>query len=95
MSTAKAKRLCPAAIFVHPRFDAYEEASQRIREIFHEVTYLLEPLSLDEAYLDVAENKLKLEDPVKLAALIKQHIFAVTRRINPAIYYMLCCCKLA
>jgi DNA polymerase-4 len=74
MSTAKAKRLCPAAIFVHPRFDAYEEASQRIREIFHEVTDLVEPLSLDEAYLDVTENKWNEPMAGKIAIRIKREI---------------------
>jgi DNA polymerase-4 len=74
MSTAKAKRLCPAAIFVHPRFDAYEEASQRIREIFHEVTDLVEPLSLDEAYLDVTENKWNEPLAGKIAIRIKREI---------------------
>jgi DNA polymerase-4 len=74
MSTAKAKRLCPAAIFVHPRFDAYEEASQRIREIFHEATDLVEPLSLDEAYLDVTENKWNEPLAGKIAIRIKREI---------------------
>lgn len=57
MSCARAYRLCPQAIFVRPRFDAYREVSLQIREIFHEYTELVEPLSLDEAYLDVTENK--------------------------------------
>nr|WP_299339331.1 DNA polymerase IV [Allomuricauda sp.] len=52
-----AKRNCPELIFVKPRFDRYKEVSQQIRSIFFEYTDLVEPLSLDEAYLDVTENK--------------------------------------
>ncbi len=74
MSAAAAKRLCPTGIFVHPRFEAYQEASHRIREIFHEVTDLVEPLSLDEAYLDVTENKLGEPLAGKVAAWIKARI---------------------
>ncbi len=57
MSSVIAKRNCPHLIFVKPRFERYREFSQRIREIFFEYTDLVEPLSLDEAYLDVTENK--------------------------------------
>ncbi len=57
MSSVIAKRNCPDLIFVKPRFDRYREFSQRIRSIFLEYTDLVEPLSLDEAYLDVTENK--------------------------------------
>jgi len=57
MSSARAYRLCPQAIFVRPRFDVYRDVSRQIRELFHEYTDLVEPLSLDEAYLDVTENK--------------------------------------
>lgn len=57
MSSIIAKRNCPELIFVRPRFDRYREISNRIREIFFEYTGLVEPLSLDEAYLDVTENK--------------------------------------
>ncbi|MCM8569752.1 DNA polymerase IV [Gramella jeungdoensis] len=57
MSSVIAKRNCPDLIFVKPRFERYREISQRIREIFFEYTDLVEPLSLDEAYLDVTENK--------------------------------------
>lgn len=74
MSTAKAKRLCPNAVFAFPRFHAYEEASRQIREIFHEVTDRVEPLSLDEAYLDVTENKRNEPLAGKLAIWIKQEI---------------------
>jgi DNA polymerase-4 len=74
MSSAQAKRLCPQAIFIHPRFEAYHEASTKIREIFHEVTDLVEPLSLDEAYLDVTENKLGEPLAGKVAIWIKKEI---------------------
>jgi len=57
MSSVIAKRNCPELIFVKPRFDRYREISQKIREIFLEYTELVEPLSLDEAYLDVTRNK--------------------------------------
>ncbi len=58
MSCRRAYALCPQAIFVPPHFTLYKEASQQIREIFLSVTDLVEPLALDEAYLDVTENKL-------------------------------------
>src|SRR5262245_40766030 len=57
MSSKKALQLCPGIIFVRPRFDVYKETSGKIREIFHRYTDLIEPLSLDEAYLDVTEDK--------------------------------------
>lgn len=58
MSGMQAKRNCPELIFVKPRFDRYKEISKQIRAIFYEYTDLVEPLSLDEAYLDVTENKI-------------------------------------
>lgn len=79
MPTAQAKRLCPQGIFVHPHFEKYSEASRTVMSILRTYTPLVEQVSMDEAYLDVTENLLKLEDPVALAGLIKQHIFAVTR----------------
>ena len=57
MSGMLAKQKCPHIIFVPPRFDRYKEISSKIREIFFDYTDLVEPLSLDEAYLDVTENK--------------------------------------
>ena len=57
LSGALAKKYCPELIFVKPRFDRYKEISQKIRKIFHDYTDLVEPLSLDEAYLDVTQNK--------------------------------------
>jgi len=57
LSGALAKKYCPEIIFVRPRFDRYKEISSKIHKIFHEYTDLVEPLSLDEAYLDVTKNK--------------------------------------
>ncbi|TDD99820.1 DNA polymerase IV [Flavobacterium cellulosilyticum] len=57
ISGVLAKKYCPDLIFVHPRFDRYKEISSKIRTIFNEYTDLVEPLSLDEAYLDVTINK--------------------------------------
>lgn len=58
MAASKAYRLCPQAVFVRPHFDAYRAVSQQIRTIFAEYTDLIEPLSLDEAFLDVSDNKI-------------------------------------
>src|SRR6185369_7568701 len=60
MPSVTAKRRCPELIFVKPRFDAYRAVSHQIRAIFGEYTDLVEPLSLDEAYLDVTEDRLGL-----------------------------------
>ncbi|MGV6853358.1 MAG: DNA polymerase IV, partial [bacterium] len=57
MASAEAKRRCPSLIFTPPRFDVYRQASKNIRSIFKTHTDLIEPLSLDEAYLDVTQNK--------------------------------------
>jgi DNA polymerase-4 len=57
LSGVLAKKYCPELIFVKPRFDRYKEISKKIRKIFYEYTDLVEPLSLDEAYLDVTQNK--------------------------------------
>ncbi|MGZ4055576.1 MAG: Y-family DNA polymerase, partial [Bacteroidia bacterium] len=74
MSSRKALQLCPHVIFVYPRFAAYKEASQKIREIFHRYTDLIEPLSLDEAFLDVTENKQDIESAIEIAKQIKNAI---------------------
>ncbi|MEM6271968.1 MAG: DNA polymerase IV [Bacteroidota bacterium] len=65
---------CPNIIFVRPRFEAYKEASERIREVFFAWTDLVEPLSLDEAYLDVTENKPGLRSALLAARRIKDLI---------------------
>jgi len=74
MPSKKAAELCPDVIFIRPRFDAYKEASQKIREIFHRYTDLIEPLSLDEAYLDVTLDKLNIGSAIKIAHQIKEAI---------------------
>jgi DNA polymerase-4 len=75
MSGIQAKRNCPDLIFVRPRFDRYKEISGKIRNIFHEYTDLVEPLSLDEAYLDVTQNKKGNPSATLIAQEIRQRIF--------------------
>ena len=74
MSSKKALELCPDVIFIRPRFDAYKEASENIREIFHRYTDLIEPLSLDEAFLDVTDDKQQIGSALEIAKLIRQAI---------------------
>jgi DNA polymerase-4 len=74
MPSKKAKQLCPSIIFVRPRFDIYKQVSQQIREIFHRYTDLIEPLSLDEAYLDVTNDKQDIGSAIDIAKLIRQAI---------------------
>lgn len=74
MSSQKAKRLCPHLIFVPGRMSVYKEVSSQIHEIFHEYTDIIEPLSLDEAFLDVTENKKQIPLAVDIAKEIKQRI---------------------
>jgi DNA polymerase IV len=78
MSARTARTLCPQAVFLRPRMDAYVAESQKIREIFHDYTDLVEPLSLDEAYLDVTENKRGLPSATQTAQEIKSAIWART-----------------
>ncbi len=78
MSCKEAYKRCPYAIFVRPRFDVYHEVSQEIREIFYKYTDLVEPLSLDEAYLDVTNNKLNIKYATQIAKLIKKEIYEKT-----------------
>src|SRR5437870_3200329 len=66
--------LCPYLIFVRADFKKYQEASDRIHAIFQEITPLVEPLSLDEAFLDVTENSLGEPIARKIAQIIKQRI---------------------
>ena len=75
MSGVKARKLCPELIFVRPRFERYHEISKKIRSIFFEYTDLVEPLSLDEAYLDVTKNKKGQPSATLIAAEIRQRIF--------------------
>lgn len=74
MSTARAQRLCPQAIYVPPDFTRYRDASRQIRQIFARYTDLIEPLSLDEAYLDVTENKAGLASATDVAQAIRRDI---------------------
>ena len=73
-----ARRLCPDLIFVRHRFEVYQEVSQQIRAIFREFTPHVEPLSLDEAYLDVTEDLLGIGSATRIAELIRQRIRAET-----------------
>lgn len=79
MSSSKAIRLCPEAIFLAPRFNAYRECSQGIHKIFHEFTELIEPLSLDEAYLDVSECQYAQGSATLIAKEIK---YRIKERLN-------------
>jgi DNA polymerase IV len=74
MPSVTARRKCPALIFVMPRFDVYKAVSRQIREIFAEHTALIEPLSLDEAYLDVTENLPGIRSATELAGQIRAKI---------------------
>jgi len=74
MASSRAAQLCPSAIFVRPRFEAYQDVSNQIREIFFEYTDLVEPLSLDEAYLDVTENKKEMPSATIIAREIRAAI---------------------
>ncbi|MCD9007493.1 DNA polymerase IV [Luteimonas sp. XNQY3] len=78
MASVTAKRRCPDLIFVKPRFEVYRAVSAQIRTVFAEHTDLIEPLSLDEAYLDVTENKQGIAIATTLAQTIRDRIKAVT-----------------
>jgi DNA polymerase IV len=74
MPAIRAERLCPEAIFVPPDFTRYRAVSQQTREIFRRHTDAIEPLSLDEAYLDVTENKTGLATATRVAKAIREQI---------------------
>jgi DNA polymerase-4 len=78
MPSVTARRKCPELIFVKPRFDVYREVSRQIRDIFYEYTPLVEPLSLDEAYLDVTENLKGIPHATKVAREIRAKIWQET-----------------
>ena len=78
MSGYLAKKNCPELIFVKPRFERYKEVSKQVKEIFFEYTDLVEPLSLDEAYLDVTENKKGNPSATLIASAIRKRIFEKT-----------------
>jgi DNA polymerase-4 len=79
MPSVTARRKCPELIFVKPRFDVYREVSRQIREIFFEYTPLVEPLSLDEAYLDVTENLKGIAYATQVARAIRAWIWRETQ----------------
>src|SRR5246500_4812473 len=76
MPAVRAERLCPNAVFLPPDFPRYRAVSRQVREIFERHTDLIEPLSLDEAYLDVSENKTGLPTATQVARTIREQIRA-------------------
>src|SRR5690606_19141173 len=78
MPASRAERLCPDAVFVPPDFNRYKAVSQQVREIFREHTDLVEPLSLDEAYLDVTEPKIPSPSATATAQAIRAKILERT-----------------
>lgn len=78
MPARTALHRCPHVIFVSPRFEVYRQISQQIRTIFHRYTDLVEPLALDEAYLDVTENKPGIPSATWIATEIRQQIYEET-----------------
>jgi len=84
MPCSKAYRLCPEAIFVAPRFEAYREASEKIREVFWRYASQVEPLSLDEAYLDVSYTESFDGSATRIAQAIKDEILTETGLVASA-----------
>jgi len=84
MSARSAHHRCKELLFVRPRFDVYREISEQIRDIFYRYTDLVEPLALDEAYLDVTENKKGVPSATWIAKEIKQTILKETGLIASA-----------
>src|SRR4249919_3107776 len=78
MPSVTARRLCPGLIFVRPRFDAYKAVSLQIRAIFAAYTPIIEPLSLDEAYLDVTENLQGIPSATEIAERLRTTIRSET-----------------
>ena len=75
MSSKEALDLCPQAIFISGNYEKYREVGEQVREIFKRYTDLIEPMSIDEAYLDVTENKIQSKSAVKIARLIQHAIW--------------------
>ena len=75
MSSKEAYERCPQGIFISGNYEKYQEVGRQVREIFHRYTDLVEPMSIDEAYLDVTENKLGITSAVKIAKLIQYDIW--------------------
>jgi DNA polymerase-4 len=82
MASSTAYRLCPDAVFIRPRFDVYRAVSSDIRKIFCEYTDLVEPLSLDEAFLDVTENYKGIPSATLIAREIKKKIYQLTGKLT-------------
>jgi DNA polymerase-4 len=74
MPSRKAYQLCPQLLFIYPRFDVYKKVSSQIRDIFRRYTDLIEPLSLDEAYLDVTQDKMAIGSAIEIAQEIRKAI---------------------
>ena len=79
MPSVTARRKCPNLIFVKPRFDVYKAVSLQVRAILAEYTAMIEPLSLDEAYLDVTENHQGIASATEIAERIRSKILAETQ----------------
>lgn len=78
MPSSRACRFCPEAIFVHPRFEVYREVSDQIMEIFHDLTDLVEPMSLDEAFIDAGDLVDDVTGPRDIALRLKERILKET-----------------
>lgn len=79
MSAQEALERCKEAVFKQPDFTKYRAVSQQIHDIFHEVTDKIESVALDEAYLDITENKLDLDNPIEVGLFLQQKIWQETR----------------
>jgi len=79
MSASQARHLCPELIFIKPRMDVYRQESKKIRQIFHEYTEIIEPLSLDEAFLDVSDCQIYQGSATYIAQAIRHRILQKTR----------------
>ena len=78
MSMTQAKKICPQVVVIEPNFNKYREVSTQIHQIFKKYTPLIEPLSLDEAYLDVTENLQNIASATEVAMCIREDIFQAT-----------------
>ncbi|MDR2833505.1 MAG: DNA polymerase IV [Streptococcaceae bacterium] len=78
MSSQEAYNRCPHAVFVSGNYQLYTDISKQIQEIFHQYTDITQPMSIDEAYLDVTKNKLNESSAIKIARMIQQDIYTKT-----------------
>lgn len=78
MSMSQARKLCPQVVIIEPNFEKYRAISAQIHSIFQQYTTLIEPLSLDEAYLDVTENLKQIASATEVAMHIREDIFRQT-----------------